>query len=189
MSLFTMKTGRRVKNRIPDNRGISLLELIAVISIMVVITGVASMSLAFMFTRDANYVAVRIDDELAEARMLSTSKNGEFTYVLHFDNTAPTTGYIRIDQTITPGSPTEYKKVMLNKSVTINVTGADVPTSGDVAFVFSKRNGSLSKVGTPGGTMKKASGIYTIEVTSTRNTSKKKDVTIISTTGRHYTEK
>ena len=79
MNLFTMRTGKRVKNRISDNRGISLLELIAVISIMVIITGVTSLSLAFMFTRDANYAAVRIDDALAEARMLSVSQTGTWT--------------------------------------------------------------------------------------------------------------
>ena len=183
-----MRTGRRVKNRITDNRGISLLEIIAVISIMVIVTGVTSLGVSFMFTRDADYAATRIDDELTEARMLSMSKDGDFTYVLHYDNTAPTTGYVRIDVTDAGGTTTEYKKVLLNKSVSIVVTGADVPASGDVAFAFSKRNGSLKEVGIPGGTMKKASGTYNIEVTATKNSSKKKDVTIIATTGRHYTD-
>ncbi len=189
MNLFTMRTGRRVKNRIKDNRGISLVELIVVIAIMGVMVGVTSLGLSFMFTRDANYVAVRIDDALTEARMLSMSRDGTFTYVLHYDNANPTTGFVRIDVTDAGGVTSEYKKILLDKSVTITVTGTGVPDTGDVAIIFNKGNGSVRQVGTPGGTMTDASGMYKIEVQSTRNTSKKKDVTLIATTGRHYTDK
>ncbi len=188
MNLFITRTGRRVKNRIKDNRGISLVELIAVISIMAVMVGVISLGVGFMFTRDANYVAVRIDDALTEARMLSMSRDGTFTYVLHYDNANPTTGYVRIDVT-NAGGTHEYKKIMLEKSVNITVTGTGVPASGDVAIIFNKGNGSVRQVGTPGGTMTAASGMYKIEVQSTRNTSKTKEVTLIATTGRHYTDK
>ena len=70
MILFIMRTGRRAKkSSISDNSGISLVELIIVISIMVIMTGVMSLGLSIMFSRDTNYVAVRVDDALTETRM------------------------------------------------------------------------------------------------------------------------
>ena len=201
-----MRIGRRVSNRIGDN-GYSLIELIVVISIMAVMVGIMSFGISMMFTRDANYVAVRIDDELTEARTLAMSRDGVFTYVLHMDNDPSGDqkgGFIRIDQTITvigeggteTTTTTEYKKVLLDKGVTISVTGTGVPSSGDIGIRFSKSKGNVQEIGSvtaePDGVYSKesdASGVYTITVTSKKNSSKIKTVTLNSITGRHYTEK
>ncbi len=178
-----MRTGRRVKNRIKDNRGISLVELIVVIAILGVMVGVTSLSVAFMYTRDANYVAVRIDDALTEARMLSMSREGEFSYVLHIDSDSDKST-VTINNKVA-GVESEYKKILLDKRVTIAVTGAGIAAGAgdDVTIVFSKTNGSVKTINGAA-----ASGAYTIKVTSERNTSKYRDVTLISATGRHYTE-
>ncbi len=206
-----MRTGRRVNNRTKDNRGISLVELIVVIAIMAVVVGAASLGLGMMFSRDANYVAVRIDDALSETRTLSMSKEGTFTCVIHIDpsesgkNAKHT---VRIYQTI--GSAADYsagtatttlfKEIALNKSTSISITGgAGLPAAGeDVAFVFSKSKGNVTRVGEAGSedvvtdtvfTGTAASGVYEIAVTSARNASKVRKVTLVAATGRHYTDK
>ena len=179
-----MRTGRRVKNKITDNRGISLVELIVVISIMVVMVGITAFGVSFMFTRDTNYVAVRIDDALTEARMLSMSREGKFTCVLHIDSD-PKKCTVTINNDVA-GVVSEYKKVLLDKSVTIEVTGTGVAAGpgDDVTIEFDKSNGSVKNINGSA-----PSGVYTIRVTSTKNAAKVKDVTLVSTTGRHYTEK
>ena len=174
-------------NRKTDERGITLVELITVMAIMVTLTGVASLGMSILFSKEPAYVAAKIDDTLTEARMLSMSKEGTYTYVLHYDNADPTAGYVRIDVT-NAGVTTEYKKVPLEKSVTITVTGTGWPASGDVAITFDKAKGCVKKAGIPGSVTTTASGIYTIAATSTKNTSKTKTVTIVSATGRHYTD-
>lgn len=195
-----MKTDRRRRNIIRDDQGISLVELIVVIGIMAVMVGVASLGIGMMFSRDANYVAVRIDDALSEARTLSMSKEGTFTCVIHIDptdsgNNAKHT--VQIYQTIGPdkdhATTTLYKEVALNKSTGIAVTG------DTVSFVFNKSKGNVTRVGgAPSsesdvtntvfdGTA--ASGVYEITVTSTRNSSNVRKVTLVATTGRHYTDK
>lgn len=202
-----MRTGRRVNRRIKDNRGISLVELIVVIAIMAVMVGVTSLGLGMMFSRDANYVAVRIDDALSEARTLSMSKEGTFTCVIDID---PSDGgknakhKAMIYQTIGPdkdhATTTLVKEIALNKSTSIAITGgAGLPAVGeDVAFVFSKSKGNVTKAGAGGGTDvvnnivyngTEASGVYEITVTSTKNSSKIRKVTLVATTGRHYTDK
>ena len=196
MNSCIMKTGKRARNRI-GNRGYSLIELIVVISIMAVIVGIMSFGVGMMFTRDANYVAVRIDDELTEARTLAMSRDGVFTYVLHADNASGDHkgGFIRIDQTVVTGvdeyghditSTTEYKKVLLDKGATIAVTGASLDASGNMTIVFDKANGSVKSVN---GSAPVSGDVYTITVTSSKNSSKTKEVTLVATTGRHYTEK
>ena len=182
-----MRTGTRV-NKKTDNRGISLVELVVVISIMVVMIGIISLSLSIMFTRDANYVASRIDDELSEARMYSMSRAGAYTYVLHIEDPKSSTVTLR-------EGATDHKVVDLNKSVSItvdgeviNASGVEEPVSGgdgdEVTIEFDKAKGCVSKVNG-----KKATGVYTITVTSEKNSSKVETVELIAATGRHYIKK
>ena len=186
-----MRIGKRVRNnKCPRNRinnvGYSLVELIVVIAIMAIMVGVISLGLGMMFTRDANYAAVRIDDMLTEARTVSMSREGDFSFVLHIDPD-PKEHYVEIRKS---GETDPYKKVLLDKSVLITVTGDNVPTSGDIAIIFDKANGCMKTIDNPGkADPQKASGVYTFTLTSTKNTSKTKTVTLVATTGRHYTEK
>ncbi len=195
-----MSNEREAQNRI-DNRGISLVELIVVITIMAVMTGITALGVGIMFTKDASYVAVRIDDELTEARMLSMSRSGAFTYVLHYDNGDPASGYIQIlEGDATRANNTEFKKVAFDKSVKITVTGEGVsstsPASGNISIVFNKAQGNVQEIGSVGPAptyaytkIADAKEVYTIKVESTKNSAKTSTVTLISTTGRHYAEK
>ena len=177
------------------NKGYSLVELIVVIAIMAIMVGVTSLGLGMMFTRDANYVAVRIDDELTEARTLAMSREGVFVYSLHIDSDSKKNS-IRIYKVTSEADPisdslTPYKEVPLDKSVTIDIknktdseTTITPSAGGSLNIYFDKSNGSVKKVGSNSG-----KGVYIFKVTSTKNSSKTKEVTLVATTGRHYTEK
>lgn len=192
MILCTMRTGKKVNSKVADNRGVSLVELIVVVAIMSIIVGISSYGLGLMFTRDANYVAVRIDDQLGEARTLSMSKGGVYICELHIDDSDPYTGsgitiYSTTDETLPKASWTKEKEVPLDKKVSINVSdgGSLSVSSGDVRFIFDKAKGNVKSVNGDSG----AGKAYSITVTSRRNTSKFKTVTLVGNTGRHYTDK
>lgn len=175
-----MHMDRRCKpNR---NAGYSLIELIVVISIMAIMVGLLSLGVSVMFSKDAEYAAKIIDDELSEARMLSMSKSGTITMKLHIDSD-PSKNEIEI----------AGKKVAIKKSVTIKVKytkktesgeSAIEKTSGDMTFEFDKANGSVKAI--EGNSVK---DICTITVTSSRNTTKVSNVDLIVATGRHYVRK
>ena len=212
MILCTMRTGRRVngKTRISDNRGMTLVELVVVMAILIIMVGISSLGISILFNREADYVASRLDDGLTEARMLSMSKNGEFTYELHINNSKPTTSYVSIVWKKSESeAPEIYKKIPLDKSVTITVTGEDAAPGADPVeepgedpvedseetpseetdtsvfkIKFDKAKGCVDEVNGS----EDISGVYRIRATSTRNTSKYTDVILITTTGRHHTK-
>ena len=119
-----------------NDRGYSLLELIAVISIMAVVVGVVSLSVSLMFSNDAQKGATIIDDELSETRMLAMSKSGAISMIINTDGAVnPINNTIEIKR----GGAT-YKTVKIDRSVIITVkdsSGETIP--GDsVEIVFDK---------------------------------------------------
>ena len=181
-----MRIGRKVKNKIADDRGISLVELVVVIAIMAVMIGITSLGIGMMFSRDANYVAVRIDDTMTEARTLSMSSAGVYSFVLHIDSNIDDQ-YVQINRADAPGgTPTPYRTIKLEKNVTITTTGVTADDDGNITIVFDKANGSVKQVN---GSKPASGAVYTFTVASNRNASNIKDVSLIATTGRHYTEK
>ena len=171
----------------------SLVELIVVVSIMAVLTGLISVSVAFMFSKDADYAASAIDDELTEVRMLSMSRSGGFVLILDNTNNALVINKMNgavIDE--------EYKRVALKRGAAVAVTGPDGSpvdavevsfidgtTSSGYKIEFDKGNGSVSKINGGGA----SSGVYRITATSTRLSSKSSTVNLVTTTGRHYIDK
>ena len=179
-----MRIGRRVNKKIAGDQGISLVELIVVISIMAVMVGITSLGVSFMFTKDAAYVASRIDDELSETRMLSMSRDGRYTFELRIH----TGDYSKESVIEIQKDGSEYKTVLLDKNVKITVTGdgSEVVGAGETFIVeFDKSKGCVKAVN---GSDDDIKGVYSIEVQSEKNTSKIKDITLISGTGRHFTE-
>lgn len=193
-------------NRKLNNEGFSLVELLVVIAIMGVLLGVSSLGISMMFSRDAEAMTRKIDDELSEARMMSMSKPGTYFCILHIDSD-PKKHYVEImckkKNSSVPGGyeTTSARKVNLDKSVKLDIfqNGAQQTTTGnasDNVIIFDKSNGSVKSLvigatlstfdpDSPGSS---ASGIYKISVESTKNT-KTNAVNLVATTGRHYTDK
>ena len=165
-----------------DDRGISLVELIVVISIMAVMIGFLSWGVSLMFSKDAEYVAKVIDDELSETRMLSMSKAGDFQMILHIDNRDVGDSSIEIQK-----DSSEYKTVPIKKKSVIkvryggNTIPSDDSTPVDVTVVFDKGNGSVKAPMT--------TDICTITVTSKKLTSQTVMVDLAAASGRHYIRK
>lgn len=157
-----------------NNKGYTLVEAIVVMGIMAILVGIMSVGISLMFSRDAQYAAVSIDDQLTETRMLSMTKSGDFQMEVHMDSAARGS-YILITR---DGS--EYRRISLDKrDIEIQFSG------GTTAVIeFDKANGSVSKVN--GST---ASGVYTFTITGLRGAQKEAIVTLVSATGRHYTNK
>lgn len=156
-----------------NNKGYTLVEAIVVMGIMTILVGIMSVGISLMFSRDAQSVAVMIDDQLTETRMLSMTKSGEFAMTVHQD--APRGNYILITL-----DGAEYRKILLDKrDVEIDFSGGN-----DSAIIFNKANGAVKTVGGSD-----ASGIYTFKVKGQRGAQKEQIVTLVSTTGRHFTDK
>lgn len=165
-----------------NDLGYTLVELIVVIAIMAVITGVVSLSVSMIFSQDANKSAKIIDDELAEARMLSMSKSGILVLVIH-TKTDPSQNTLEITR---DGS--SYKTVSIDRNVFINMKlgGTTISSPGDdISIEFDKSTGSVKKVN---GTSAAADGLYEIESVAQKN-SRTTSVLLVANTGRHYLEK
>lgn len=171
--------------RTGTDAGISLVELIVVISIMAVMTGLITIGVSMMFSKDAESVGKTIDDTLSEARMLAMSRDGEFEMVLNIDDSDPSNNNIVINR-VAAGTSSEYKTIAFKKEASIEVTapGMTPVSDGSVAIVFDKGNGSVKSVGGSAVT----SGVCSIKATASRLSTRTSTVQLIVTTGRHYLE-
>ena len=163
-----------------DNSGYSLVELLTVISIMMVITGVAALSLSLAFSQDAKRAAVIIDDELTETRMLSMSKAGVITMTIHTDADGMS-NTIEIKEGTNP-----LKIVPVDKKVKISLKGsASADPGNDIIIEFDKSSGRVVNVN--GAVVD--NGMYEIEAVAQRGRNKTATVTLVANTGKHYINK
>ena len=168
--------------KVNKDAGISLIELIVVISIMAIMVGLISISISLMFSRDAEAVAKTIDDELTEVRMLSMSRAGRF--VLKIDPAENEVQIIKVG--VTPA----YKTVKFKKGATLSViqpSGTETPITTGFTVEFDKGDGRVIniKINNSDAT----AGVYKIKATAKRLTTKTSTVTLVTATGRHYLDK
>ena len=155
-----------------------------------------------MFSRDAQNVASTIDDELSEVRMMSLSKPGVHTMVLHCDANGkktsvngagiPSGNYIKIQSTVTDDSGndvTSEKIIMLKKDANIifyaeGDTEPTSPTDKTIYITFDKANGSVKQFKVDAATLT-SKKIYYIKC---KAKNKEKLISIMDVTGRHTVE-
>ncbi len=183
-----------------DDRGLSLVELIVVISIMVVLLGLVSVGVSMLFSRDAERSATLIDDALSETRLSAMSKKGTFIVRIHTEDEHsgdPSKNYIEIEKTslplakpgeAVPAVTTDTTRIDIDKSVyiTFGKKGA-LPTEStddDLEVTFDKADGHVTQISNSAGNFS-LDDVFEIKCTM-RNKSKSKSVLLMPVTGRHY---
>ncbi len=162
-----------------NDKGISLMELIVVISIMAIVVGIASLSISLMFSRDAQRAAVLIDDWLSDARMQSMSKNDEVSLTIK-----TSTNSNNNSMELKVGSNTKTQKI--DKSVLISLTGSAMVDSGNpIKIKFNKSNGSVESINDTN-VDPNNNDLYEIKVVSQKGPAKTVNVVLVANTGRHY---
>ncbi len=195
-----------------SDKGYTLVELLVVTGIMVVMTGVISLSVTLLFSKDGERVARTIDSQIAEARTAAMSKPGSYSIVIH--TTATGTGiYIELEKselvlekptpvpgggtpapTPTPGPSTKQRidfdkdaKIIFGKKGALPAAASN----GTITISFDKSNGSITKIVAPDGTAYQGAAldaVFEIKCISTRNANKSSSVLLMPVTGRHYIE-
>ncbi len=166
-----------------NDKGYTLVELVVVIAIMVVMTGVVSFSLSIVFNEDAQRAVALIDDELTETKMLSMSKAENFVMTVYTSSTNPSANYIMITKN---GSP--YKRVDIDKDVFISVKqgASQVINPGEnIVIEFNKSTGSVTDFSGLGITDE----LYEITAVAQKGNKPEAKVSLITNTGRHFIEK
>ena len=161
-----------------NNKGYTLVEAIVVMGLMVIMVGGISIAISLMFSRDAQQVAVQIDDALSETRMYSMSKEGNYKLLIHMD-------------TDVRGSYAQMYKDDVECEARIDFKNRDIlitsdAGTGDITIEFDSANGSVKKVN---GVTPSAGSIYTFTVEGQRGNKKTSTVTLVTATGRHYTDR
>ena len=122
------------RNKI-DNRGISLVELIVVISIMVIIAGAISIGYGVVSTKPATECAEKIQIALNRSRITTMGKlNG---YIRIYKNDA---GYVLMTETY--DSETTSPTVLTKKAVTVKYGDSELGESG-LIISFRRSDGRL----------------------------------------------
>lgn len=185
-----------------DNRGLSLVELIVVISIMVVLLGLVSLGVGMLFSRDAERAAKLIDDQISETRLSAMSKQGTFVVKIHTEDEDfgdPSNNYIEIEKSslplaepgeALPAVTTSTTRIDIDKSVfiTFGKKGA-LPakaTDDTLEIAFDKSDGHVIQLSNSAGDYS-LDDVFEIKCIA-RNKSKSKSVFLMPVTGRHSIE-
>lgn len=180
------------KNRIND-LGFSLVEMIAVIAIIGILTGGITYGISLVFSRDAERCATAINDALNRARMESMSRPD--VYILKIETRTEGTKDINVcELRVDDGTP----EGSLVEAINLDGEGNSKKTNVDVKFKsssssltlpvtiqFDKQKGNVKKV-TANGTDCTSEDILCFNVAAIRgNSNRNKSVQLITTTGKH----
>ena len=177
-----------------NDHGYTFVELLSVIAILMLITGVAALSINLVYSQDAKKAAVLIDDALSETRMLSMSKSGDFVMKVTPDSSDSSKNTIVITRNGDDENP--YKKVDIDRSVNITMEkdSTEIASAADpISVAFDKSNGSVTSINKDDEDDDEDAvddeGVYVIKVSPANGSSKIATVTIVAGTGRHFVDK
>jgi len=154
-----------------NNKGVSLIEIIAVVAIMTIIVGTVVLTTKVATDKHVNSCAVKLASSLEQTRNLAMGKQG--AYLSIWQNPGD---YVYI-QIYVNGSPYGDRVAIGRPGITINVTGGSNPSIGASPenIHFSRSNGSVTD----------SPGVSKLSVT---NGSRVFDVNIDTYTGRVTSE-
>ncbi len=123
-----------------DNRGISLLELIVVISIMAVLTGAIGIGVGLVSNKSATECAKKMQMAIQRNRTSTMGKHNGRLVVFKGDDDRI---YIRDELNYSTSSPRISDNIAIGKSdVTVTCNGAELDDDG-IVIEFRRSDGSL----------------------------------------------
>lgn len=171
-----------------NNKGLSLIELIAVISIMSILTGMAAISANLAFSKDAHQCATRLNDAIYSVRMDSMSKPGAYymevkqsggEYIAVINDGTSDIDELRLS---------ENGKIS-NISYELNGTSVNISDSNIAKIVFDKSKGNVKSFNdvpfaTSGEAGTQTDGLIVFTI-SQKNGDRSDTVTLVTSTGKH----
>ena len=174
MSLFNSNR----KNKL-NNAGMSLIELLVVISIMSIMTGTMAISANLVFSKDAEKCATRLNDAINTARMNAMSKPG--SGVLEIKKQGGE--YVAVYDDGSSECLSENNKIS-KISCSFNGSNVVIDGSDSVSITFDKSKGIVADFNGEDLLNSGVSGLAVFTVEQTTG-SKKSDVTLVTATGKH----
>lgn len=174
MSLFNGERNTKL-----NNAGMSLIELLVVISIMSIMTGTMAISANLVFSKDAEKCATRLNDAISTARMNAMSKPGTGELVVKKQGGE----YVAVYDDGSSENLSENNKIS-NISCSFNGTTVVISESDSVNIKFDKSKGTVAYFNGENLLESGADGlaVFTVEQTTGN---KKSDVTLVTATGKH----
>lgn len=169
-----------MKMRKADNNGFSLAEVLIVVAIISILTGVFTISISLVYSRDTEKCVKLIDSALETARMGSLSREGSFFVSVDGNNNK-----LKVESSIDG----VVEETELPKRVKLEITaegdGASI-TGTELLVEFDKAKGAVKTFRLDGSALAKTSS-YTVAITAQSNgDGKKASVMLVRMTGKHY---
>jgi len=171
-----------------NNDGLSLIELIVVISIMSILTGMVSIGINLAFSKDATKCAGKLNDAIYTTRMESMSKAG--AYYMEVKKTG--TEYVAVINDGTSDVSTEQLSEngrISSISCELNGDTIEISESDTVKIAFDKSKGNVNKYNDIAFTTDGSSGTYVdgliVFTIIQKNGNKSETVTPVTSTGKH----
>lgn len=171
-----------IRKRKINCKGFSLVELLIVIAILAIAVGLAGISIAVVFSRDAERCAKTIDAALEETRMRSLSQNGTFSVGVN-----AATNECIITTFDEAGALVATETTSLQSRVTISYEmpgGADLTSTEVVAVGFDKSTGRVRSIAGDGG----AAAGSVLRIRCVSDNGKVATVVLVRSTGKHYVD-
>lgn len=181
-----MRTGEREKltnklwNPLKNHKGVTLIEVLVVIAILAVAVGGAGISISLATSRNAEKCARDINDGLENSRMLSLSKEGNFTLTIDFAAHEMTL------HNEAPGTEADnVKKLQERVNISLQSDTEDLDEAASIEVMFDKSSGKVKRILVDGS---EYSGDLIKIHTENDDGNRMANVVLVRNTGKHYVD-
>lgn len=152
-----------MKKILKDNRGVSLIELLVVMAIMVVLAGGTALSINMVVNREANRCAENMKISLEKNRTsVMGRKNGRIAFFTDADGNIYYQEEFDYTSDVFPKDLTKATKIG-KKNVQVTCNGVPLGTSG-VVFEFSRLGSLKEGSGNTPIVIKRGSRVFTLKI-------------------------